>query len=181
MATPAQTAANRRNSQSSTGPRTETGRITSSQNSTRTGLYAKSLLIHGEDAKELAALQQDYFDSCDPQGALETALVRELISSDWLLRRMATIETQLWDSHVCSIRKIDGYNKAHHFAYVYYRIEDRLIILQRRAASLLPPKWLRSLNCARTANRRSGYQPRATNPRPPAPGPRPPERVAPLP
>jgi len=136
MATPAQLKANRRNSQSSTGPRTAAGKTASSRNSTRTGLYAKSLLIEGEDPDELAALQQDYFDSCDPQGPIETALVLELLRTDWLLRRMATVETHIWNLSTPYARDRDGYNPATHFAHVYYRIEDNLVVLQRRVASL---------------------------------------------
>jgi hypothetical protein len=136
MATQAQVNANRRNSQLSTGPRSQAGKTASSRNSTRTGLYAKSLLIDGEDPEELAALQQDYFDSCDPQGPLETALVLELLRSEWLLRRMATVETHMWNISAPYARDADGYDEATHFAHVYVRLEDRLIVLQRRVASL---------------------------------------------
>jgi hypothetical protein len=136
MATQAQVNANRRNSQLSTGPRSQAGKTASSRNSTRTGLYAKSLLIDGEDPEELAALQQDYFDSCDPQGPLETALVLELLRSEWLLRRMATVETHMWNISAPYARDADGYDEATHFAHVYVRLEDRLIVLQCRVASL---------------------------------------------
>jgi hypothetical protein len=136
MSTPSQLAANRRNSQSSTGPRTDAGKATSSRNSTRTGLYARSLLIDGEDPDELAALQQDYFETCDPQGALECGLVSELIRSEWLLRRMSAVESQMWDLSSPAARQDDTYDPAHHFAYVYDRLENRLVVLQRRVASL---------------------------------------------
>ena len=41
--------ANRRNSQKSTGPRTEAGKIASSQNAVTHGLRAKTLVLLGED------------------------------------------------------------------------------------------------------------------------------------
>jgi hypothetical protein len=169
MATQAQITANRRNSQLSTGPRSQAGKTASSRNSTRTGLYAKSLLIDGEDPEELAALQQDYFDSCNPQGPLETALVLELLRSDWLLRRMATVETHMWNISAPYARDADGYTEANHFAHVYNRIEDRLIVLQRRVASLS-----RSYHRALQDLTRLQSQ-RAKRPTPPPPAPSSPE------
>jgi len=136
MATPAQLKANRRNSQSSTGPRTAVGKATSSRNSTRTGLYAKSLIIDGEDPGELAALQQDYFDSCDPQGALETALVIQLIRYDWFLRRMAAVERQVWDGSIEHVRGYDHFEDSTSLLLAFNHADDRIILVQGRVASL---------------------------------------------
>jgi hypothetical protein len=136
MATPAQIAANRRNSQLSTGPRSEAGKITSSRNSTRTGIYAQSVLIDSEDPEQLAALEQDYFDSYDPQGPVETALVVEILHSDWLLHRMASVESQLWNIATASVRKRDDFDESIAVACAYNRIEDRLVVIQRRVAAL---------------------------------------------
>jgi hypothetical protein len=166
MATQAQLEANRRNSQLSTGPRTETGKITSSRNSTRTGLYAKSLLIVGEDPEELAALQQDYLDSCDPQGAVETALVLELLRCDWLLRRMDAIETQLWNSSTEEGRRYADFTESQSLLFAYDNIEERLVVLQRRAASLS-----RAFHCALRdlTHLQSQRTKRPTPPPPPSP------------
>jgi hypothetical protein len=165
MATPAQLEANRRNSQLSTGPRTETGKITSSRNSTRTGLYAKSLLIDGEDPEELAALQQDYLDSCDPQGAVETALVLELLRCDWLLRRMDAIETQLWNSSTEEGRRYADFTESQSLLFAYDNIEERLVVLQRRAASLS-----RAFHCAlRDLTRLQSLRAKRPAPTPPDP------------
>ena len=49
---------NRRNAQHSTGPRTPEGRACSAQNATKHGLYAKSLVIRGEDPDALHALRE---------------------------------------------------------------------------------------------------------------------------
>src|SRR5690348_8184583 len=97
MATEAQIAANRRNSQKSTGPRTDAGKAASSQNATKHGLYAETLVIDDEDADAFQSLQQAWFDDCRPQGQREIALVQELVRCDWLTRRTTALETQLWN------------------------------------------------------------------------------------
>jgi hypothetical protein len=49
---------------------------------------------------------------------------------------MATVETHMWNISAPYARDADGYDEATHFAHVYVRLEDRLIVLQRRVASL---------------------------------------------
>ena len=71
-------AANRRNSQRSTGPKTVVGKAISSWNSLRHGLLSRRLIEFGDQGKEqffelLASLQQDL----DPVGALEQVLVEK--------------------------------------------------------------------------------------------------------
>ena len=52
MTTQAQTAANRINSQKSTGPRTAEGKAVVSQNAVKHGLLAREAVIRGEDPGE---------------------------------------------------------------------------------------------------------------------------------
>ena len=56
MATEAQTAANRRNAQNSTGPKTAAGKARSRRNAEKHGLYAESTVIAGESSSEFADL-----------------------------------------------------------------------------------------------------------------------------
>src|SRR3954447_6231052 len=100
MATHAQIEANRRNSQKSTGPATDAGKLASSLNALKTGIYAESLLIQGESAEPLDALARQYQATCLPVGPREQAAVNTLIHSDWLLRRMRRIESLLWNEQV---------------------------------------------------------------------------------
>jgi len=55
MATDRQIAANRANAQKSTGPRTQAGKAASSANAIKSGVYAQSTLIPGEDPAEYEA------------------------------------------------------------------------------------------------------------------------------
>jgi hypothetical protein len=141
MATDAQTEANRRNSLRSTGPRTQAGKSASSQNAVRGGLYARSLLIPGEDPVELEALARDYFESCNPQTPTEAALVAQLLRSEWLIRRMTTVESQLWSFHDQGNRKYaerrgEDLDEPHLLALAYFDFDNRLVLIQRRISSL---------------------------------------------
>ncbi len=60
MATQKQTDANRRNSQSSTGPRTAEGKTASRMNALKTGIDAKSQIIRGESSAALESLTAEY-------------------------------------------------------------------------------------------------------------------------
>jgi hypothetical protein len=99
MSTPAQIAANRLNSQKSTGPRSPQGKTASSANSLKTGLYARSQIIAGEDPAELRALADSYFLRWEPVTPEESFLVATLINADWLLRRYSLADAKIWDYH----------------------------------------------------------------------------------
>jgi hypothetical protein len=146
VATQAQIDANRRNSQRSTGPRTAAGKAASSKNAARHGFYAEDIVIGEEDEHEFVALQKDYFQTCDPQGRLETALVLELIRSDWLLRRTTTLETQLWNRAIEGRREwlADDFDESVPLAHGYHQMTTDLVLVQRRLTSL-SRTWHRAL------------------------------------
>jgi hypothetical protein len=170
MATTAQIEANRRNSQKSTGPRTEAGKSASAQNATRSGLYAASLLIEGEDPEELDTLVREYFDSCRPADPREHAAVLSLIHTDRLLRRMRRVEAQDWGSQFAHLRKNypERLENGHGLIGAYIRIQDRLDRIQRRVTTLERLYHRRLVDLERLQSRR-----------PPAP--EPPPRPAPVP
>jgi hypothetical protein len=95
MLTQAQLLANRQNAKRSTGPRTPEGRARSAMNATKSGIYAKSEIIPGEDPAELDALKSQYYDSLQPLGH-EIDLVDEAIRAGWQLRRLARAEADTW-------------------------------------------------------------------------------------
>jgi hypothetical protein len=97
MSTPQQIAANRQNSQKSTGPRSAQGKAASRANSLKTGLYARSQVIAGEDAAELRDLADQYFLRWEPATPEESFLVATLVDSEWLLRRYSLADAQIWD------------------------------------------------------------------------------------
>ena len=97
MSTPRQIAANRLNAQHSTGPRSAEGKAAASANSLKTGLYARSQVIAGEDPAELRALADQYFLRWQPATPEESFLVATLVDADWLLRRYALADAKIWD------------------------------------------------------------------------------------
>jgi hypothetical protein len=94
MATDKQIAANRRNSQRSTGPRTPEGKARSSRNHLIHGLTATGLL-DGESPERLAAIQDDLRAQCRPQGILEEILVERMALAYFRLGRFGPVEAFL--------------------------------------------------------------------------------------
>jgi hypothetical protein len=98
MSTAKQIAANRRNAQKATGPRTTVGKAASRFNSLKHGLYATSQFIFDETAEDLAELAAEYHEHYTPADPEETVLVETLFASEWRLRRMRRVETHMWDA-----------------------------------------------------------------------------------
>jgi hypothetical protein len=98
MATPSQLAANRANARQSTGPRTAEGKSASSGNGFKSGIYATSLIVRGEDPAELDALRDGFYDIYAPEAADERGLVDTLIASEWTLRRLRKCTAQIWEN-----------------------------------------------------------------------------------
>ena len=95
MATLSQIEANRRNARLSTGPRTPEGKAASSMNAFKTGIDAESSVIPGEDAAALAALTERFYHDCQPQTAIESLLVDNIIRAAWRLRRFDRIDAEI--------------------------------------------------------------------------------------
>lgn len=114
MATPRQIAANRKNAQRATGPRTAAGRATSSQNAIKTGIHAQSEIIRTESPDDYAQLIADYYARFQPAAPEERALVDDLIRAEWLGRRYMQAAAKLWQSedaflenstHICRAQR----------------------------------------------------------------------------
>jgi hypothetical protein len=97
MSTAKQIAVNRQNSQKSTGPRSAQGKAASRANSLKTGRYARSQVIAGEDPAELRALADQYSLRREPATPEESFLVATLVDSEWLLRRYSLTNAKIWD------------------------------------------------------------------------------------
>ncbi|MDA1313298.1 MAG: hypothetical protein O2968_08190 [Acidobacteria bacterium] len=85
--------ANRNNAKHSTGPRTDEGKQTSSQNALKHGLLAKRSVIPGEDPAEFDALVTSFENTFNPSNAYEASLVRQMADADWRLKRISHLET----------------------------------------------------------------------------------------
>jgi hypothetical protein len=82
-----QKAANRRNAQKSTGPRTPDGKRNSCFNAVTHGLTARTVLLPGEDSTELAARQQHLIDALKPRNETELEVVERMSADLWRSER----------------------------------------------------------------------------------------------
>jgi hypothetical protein len=96
MATDKQIAANRRNAQLSTGPRSAEGKARSSRNALKTGLYCPGIIIGHESTFKLEELERQFTAEYQPATPTERSLVDSLIHYEWLLRRYRWLETETW-------------------------------------------------------------------------------------
>src|SRR5260370_14413594 len=100
MTSQAQIAANRLNSQKSTGSTSPEGKAASSLKALKSGIHADSHIIRGEDPAELEALTAAFLLEFQPAGPNQLALVDTLIAAEWTQRRLRRIEAQLWNHQV---------------------------------------------------------------------------------
>ena len=107
MSSDAQIAANRLNAEKSTGPTSPQGKANSRFNSVKTGLYAKSAVLPGEDAAEREALAEDFHQRFHPKTPEQVCLVDELIRGHWILRRLRRSEESLWQEAMESAEGAD--------------------------------------------------------------------------
>lgn len=92
MATERQIAANRRNAQKSTGPRSEAGKEASSRNAVKHGILSNSVVASEEDQAQFDALLSQLVDDHLPETGTECALVERLAILFWRERRLAQAE-----------------------------------------------------------------------------------------
>ena len=97
MATEAQIAANRLNSQKSTGPRTDAGKAIVSRNAEKHTKLSRTLLVSSqsnqESSSEFKTLCDEYYESLDPVGPIEEMLVDRIVSAVWRMRRAHHVES----------------------------------------------------------------------------------------
>lgn len=94
--TPKQLAANRRNAQKSTGPRTPEGREASKMNALKHAILSKEVLVNGlvlqESSEELEALHRRFWEDLQPVGVVEEMLVDQIVTAHWRQRRALRAE-----------------------------------------------------------------------------------------
>ena len=83
MATDRQIAANRRNAQKSTGPKTDEGKAASRLNAVRHGFASQNFLLKAEDHDEFAAYRADFIATHQPANATEMFLVDQIVAASW--------------------------------------------------------------------------------------------------
>lgn len=97
MATEAQMAANRRNAQKSTGPKTAAGKAAVAQNALRHGLCAEQVVVFDERPEDFAAFSAGLHKTLAPADEYEAALVDRMVQLEWRLRRAWRMEAAAID------------------------------------------------------------------------------------
>ena len=89
-------AANRKNAQKSTGPKTEKGKQVVSQNAVKHGLYARALILNSpslkDDQSEYNNLIYSLDSELEPEGLFEQFLIRQIANCLWRSRRVINAE-----------------------------------------------------------------------------------------
>jgi hypothetical protein len=93
---PARLAANRANSQLSTGPKTEEGKANASLNAVKTALTGRTVLLSSDDAAEYQRHIASYEKEFSPAGVEERCLVQSLADVSWRLNRIPALEMAIF-------------------------------------------------------------------------------------
>ena len=96
MTTEKQLQANRQNALKSTGPKSSTGKMIASRNSTKHGFYSTSVLLPSEDPEEFLSFARRLALAYSPCGVREEQLVKTIIETHWQLRRANLIDSELF-------------------------------------------------------------------------------------
>jgi hypothetical protein len=119
MASAKQIAANRRNAQKSTGPKTPQGKLKSRCNALRHGLTAETVIDVFENVEDYQTFEQAILAHYAPVSIVARELTLRLASLLWRLRRATAIETGLLRIQTQAIRdrrqqrqRDDQYRKA---------------------------------------------------------------------
>ncbi len=106
MATEAQIAANRRNAQASTGPKTVDGKARVSHNAAIFGIYSAGDVVRPEEQHIYSLFCDGFQQDLAPEGAMESTLAAEIIHAAWRLRRCSEAESAI-ENHTDGQNSID--------------------------------------------------------------------------
>ena len=81
-------------SRRSGSPKTETGKLASSRNSLKIGVYSSQEILPGEDPVQFQELKQHFIEDLQPRGATEEMLVHEVVVAAWKKLRLQNLETR---------------------------------------------------------------------------------------
>src|ERR1700689_5531729 len=96
MVSEKQLAANRRNAEKSTGPKTAIGQSNSSRNTLRHGLTGQISLLPTEDREAHDAFCTALIDSLHPETPMERQLAQSTAEDHWRLNRARAIENNMF-------------------------------------------------------------------------------------
>jgi hypothetical protein len=96
MSSAAQIAANQKNSQLSTGPKSETGKSKSSLNAVKTGLTGATVLLPSDDVAAYERLVASSFAAWKPATDREKVLVQSIGDTEWRFLRIPSLESGIY-------------------------------------------------------------------------------------
>ncbi len=88
--------ANRRNAQSSTGPKSLEGKARSSRNNLRHGLTGQVIIMPGEDREAHDTFCNELIDGFTPETPIERQLAHSVAEDSWRLNRARAIENNMF-------------------------------------------------------------------------------------
>src|ERR1022692_1089079 len=88
--------ANRQNAQKSTGPKTPEGREAVRFNALTYGLRTRETILERENAREYSGLWDELDAEWQPQTRTERIYLETMVTSQWLLKRIAESEQQIY-------------------------------------------------------------------------------------
>jgi hypothetical protein len=97
MASEARVAANRRNAEKSTGPRTLEGKAVVAQNAVKHGLWARQAVLKDEDPREFDLHRRRMLDGLAPDGPDQEALAERIVALWWRLKRAERMQDEALD------------------------------------------------------------------------------------
>ena len=100
MSTPKQIAASRANGAKSKGPATPQGKLVSSRNSTRHGLFAETIVLEAEDTARFVELVESLFQEHNPRTPTEKILVENIAAARWRQWRIWGMQKVAFDHEV---------------------------------------------------------------------------------
>jgi len=100
MASKRKVAANRKNANRSTGPRTQRGKENSKHNALKEGVFSRRLNIQEDDRADYEALRSDLFAQLKPFTALQQVIADAIVTAAWrcsqaLQREARQLTTQI--------------------------------------------------------------------------------------
>jgi len=84
-----------KNTQKSTGSKTDEGKAAVSQNAVKHGLFAAEVVITGEDPADYEAFHDVMFAEMAPAGAVELMLAERVVSLSWRLQRAERMQNEV--------------------------------------------------------------------------------------
>jgi hypothetical protein len=87
----------RHNGAQAAGSKSPEGIQKSSMNAMRHGLTAKALVLTNESLDQFTELHKTYLEKFQPQDAVETDLIDQMVAAQWRLRRIWSMQTAALD------------------------------------------------------------------------------------